>query len=32
MKQFFNIKMTTDWIDLGQLGLTCQTCDKGYET
>jgi hypothetical protein len=24
--------MTTDWIDLGQLGLTCQTCDKGYET
>ena len=29
---FFNINITTYWIELGQLGLTCQIHYSGYET
>ena len=28
---FFNIKITTYWINLGQPELACQICDPGYE-
>ena len=28
---FFNIKITTYWIDSGQLKLTCQFDDLDYE-
>jgi hypothetical protein len=29
---FFNNKITKYWIDLGQLGLTFQIHEPGYET
>jgi hypothetical protein len=29
---FFNINITTYWIELGQLGLTCQIHYSGYKT
>jgi len=31
MISFFNIEITTYWIDLRQLRLTCQIHDPGYE-
>ena len=32
MTSFFNIKITTYWIDLGKPELTFQTFNLGYET
>jgi hypothetical protein len=32
MTFLFNIEITTYWIDLYHLGLTCQICYPGYET
>jgi len=29
---FFNIKIITYWIDMGQLELTCQISNSDYET